>query len=307
MQVFRPFSSYNPIMIKSMTGFGAGIFENQTLLVRAEVKSLNSKTLDLNVRLPRALQDKEFEIRNLAQKYLDRGKVLVNVELEYASKAAVASQLNADLFHYHFGIIQGEAEKLSAGIDASAILQSVLRLPEVLSPNTGRENREQEWSMALKACEEALKSCDEFRMAEGKALAEKVSGYIQSIRQLLADIELLDPERALQVRQRVGEKLSSISSDPGFDVNRFEQEMIFYLEKMDISEEKTRLANHLNHFMDVLENEDHAGRKLGFISQEIGREINTIGSKANHAGIQKLVVLMKDDLEKIKEQCLNFL
>jgi uncharacterized protein (TIGR00255 family) len=294
-------------MIKSMTGFGAATVEDQALLVRAEVKSLNSKTLDLNIRLPRQLQDKEFEIRNLVSKYLERGKVLLNVELEYASKASAASQLNAELLHYHFGNIHVEAEKFPARIDPSAILQSVLRLPEVLAPSNGRENREHEWQITQKACEQALKSCDDFRLTEGKALSEKVVGYISNIRQLLEQIQEMDPERAINVRQRIEEKLGAIKSDTAFDPNRFEQEMIFYLEKMDITEEKIRLANHLDHFLEVLENEENAGRKLGFISQEIGREINTIGSKANHAPIQKLVVLMKDDLEKIKEQGMNFL
>ncbi len=290
-----------------MTGFGSASLEEHSLMARAEVKSLNSKTLDLNVRLPRVLQDKEFEIRNLVQKYLERGKVLVNVELEYASKAASASQLNAELFHYHFENIHLEAGKLPIPIDPSAILQSVLRLPEVLASGTGRENRDHEWAIAMKVCEQALKACDDFRISEGKALSEKVRGYIDSIRQLLDEVEVLDPERARMVRQRIEEKLVSVRTDSAFDPNRFEQEMIYFLEKSDISEEKTRLANHLDYFLHVLEHEDNAGRKLGFISQEIGREINTIGSKANHAPIQKLVVLMKDDLEKIKEQCLNFL
>ncbi len=290
-----------------MTGFGAASLEDENLISRAEVKSLNSKTLDLNVRLPKGLQDKEFEIRNLVQKYLERGKVLVSVELEYASKAAAPSQLNTELFHYHFGNIHLEAGKLPIPVDSSAILQSVLRLPEVLSPGMGRENREQEWEIAMKACEQALKACDDFRISEGKVLAVKVKGYISNIRHLLSEVETLDPQRALMVRQRIEEKLASIQSDSAFDPNRFEQEMIYFLEKSDISEEKVRLANHLDYFLDVLEKEPHAGRKLGFISQEIGREINTIGSKANHAPIQKLVVLMKDDLEKVKEQCLNFL
>jgi len=294
-------------MIKSMTGFGAATVEDQNLSVRAEVKSLNSKALDLNVRLPRQLQDKEFEIRNLVTKYLDRGKVLFNVELEYASKAASASQLNAELLHFHFDAVYAETQKLPVAIDPSQILQSILRMPEVMAVANGRENREHEWLITQKACEQALKACDEFRITEGKALSEKIEGYIANIKKLLEEIIVLDPERAANVRQRIDEKLTAIKTDAAFDPNRFEQEMIFYLEKLDITEEKIRLANHLDHFLQVLQNEENAGRKLGFISQEIGREINTIGSKANHAPIQKLVVLMKDDLEKIKEQGMNFL
>jgi len=294
-------------MIKSMTGFGAATVEDQNLSVRAEVKSLNSKALDLNVRLPRQLQDKEFEIRNLVTKYLDRGKVLFNVELEYASKAASASQLNAELLHFHFDAVYAETQKLPVAIDPSQILQSILRMPEVMAVANGRENREHEWLITQKACEQALKACDEFRITEGKALSEKIEGYIANIKNLLEEIIVLDPERAANVRQRIDEKLTAIKTDAAFDPNRFEQEMIFYLEKLDITEEKIRLANHLDHFLQVLQNEENAGRKLGFISQEIGREINTIGSKANHAPIQKLVVLMKDDLEKIKEQGMNFL
>lgn len=294
-------------MTKSMTGFGAASITDQNLTVRAEVKSLNSKTLDLNVRLPRQLQDKEFELRNMVAKYLERGKVLLNVELEYESKATNAAALNAELMHYHFGNIHAESLKLAVPVDASAILQSVLRLPEVLAPSNGRENREHEWLVAQRACEQALKACDAFRATEGHVLEKKTEGYIANIRTLLDEIVAMDPDRAVGVRQRLEEKLATVKADAGFDPNRLEQEMIFYLEKMDITEEKIRLANHLEHFLEVLHNEANAGRKLGFISQEIGREINTIGSKANHAPIQRLVVLMKDELEKIKEQGLNLL
>lgn len=294
-------------MIKSMTGFGAATIEEQGLSVRAEVKSLNSKTLDLSVRLPRQLQDKEFEIRNMVAKVLERGKVMLNVELEYLSRAANASQLNAELLHYHFSSVLEETRKLPVEIDHSHILQSVLRMPEVMAPSNGRENCDQEWQLVQNACEKALRACEEFRMLEGKNLAAKVLEYIRNIQQLLDDIVRADPERNETVRQRLEEKLSILRGESTFDSNRFEQEMIYYLEKMDISEEKIRLSAHLNHFIEVMEKEENAGRKLGFIAQEIGREINTIGSKANHAGIQKMVVLMKDDLEKIKEQGLNFL
>ena len=294
-------------MTKSMTGFGAAVLEDQNLSVRAEVKSLNSKTLDLSVRLPRQVQDKEFEIRNMVARVLDRGKVQLNVELEHLSKASSASQLNAELLHYHFSAVLEETKKFPVAIDHSHILQSVLRMPEVMSPSNGRESKEQEWQLIQQACEQAIRACDEFRALEGKNLAAKVKEYIQNIRALLDQVLGLDPERNENVRQRLEEKLGAIRGEATFDQNRFEQEMIYYLEKMDISEEKTRLSAHLSHFLEVMDTEDNAGRKLGFIAQEIGREINTIGSKANHAGIQKLVVLMKDDLEKIKEQGLNFL
>jgi len=294
-------------MIKSMTGFGAALEEDHNVSVRAEVKSLNSKTLDLSVRLPRQLQDKEFEIRNMVAKILERGKVLISAELEYQSKAGSASQLNAELLHYHFSTVLEETKKFPVEIDHSHILQSVLRMPEVMSPSSGRENREQEWLLVQQACEKAIHSCNEFRILEGRNLAAKVNEYIENIRSLLFQVIELDPERNDNIRQRLEEKLGSIRNEANFDQNRFEQEMIYYLEKMDISEEKTRLSAHLDHFLEVMEKEENAGRKLGFIAQEIGREINTIGSKANHAGIQKLVVLMKDDLEKIKEQGMNFL
>lgn len=294
-------------MIKSMTGFGAALEEDHNVSVRAEVKSLNSKTLDLSVRLPRQLQDKEFEIRNMVAKILERGKVLISAELEYQSKAGSASQLNAELLHYHFSTVLEETKKFPVEIDHSHILQSVLRMPEVMSPSSGRENREQEWLLVQQACEKAILACNEFRILEGRNLAAKVNEYIENIRSLLFQVIELDPERNDNIRQRLEEKLGSIRNEANFDQNRFEQEMIYYLEKMDISEEKTRLSAHLDHFLEVMEKEENAGRKLGFIAQEIGREINTIGSKANHAGIQKLVVLMKDDLEKIKEQGMNFL
>ena len=305
----RPFrmGTYLCPMTKSMTGFGSAQLEDQNLSVRVEVKSLNSKTLDLSVRLPRQLQDKEFEIRNMVSRVLDRGKVLLNAELEYLSKASAASQLNAELLHYHFAAVLDETRKLPVEIDHSHILQSVLRMPEVMAPSNGRENREQEWLLVQAACEKAIQACDDFRVLEGRNLSLKVEEYLSNIRSLLNQVVLLDPERSENVRMRLEEKLGALRADSAFDQNRFEQEMIYYLEKMDISEEKTRLAAHLDHFLEVMKNEENAGRKLGFIAQEIGREINTIGSKANHAGIQKLVVLMKDDLEKIKEQGLNFL
>ncbi len=290
-----------------MTGFGAAQTEDQHIQVRAEVKALNSKTLDLSVRLPRQMQDKEFEIRNMVSKMLERGKILLNIELEYLSKAGTASQLNADLLHYHFSSVLEETKKLPVQIDHSHILQSILRMPEVMAPSNGRENREQEWLLVQSACEKAIQACDEFRITEGQILAARVAEYISNIGSLLNEVIILDPERSETVRQKLEEKLIAIRNDAGLDENRLAQEMIYYLEKMDISEEKTRLAAHLDHFMEVMRSEENAGRKLGFISQEIGREINTIGSKANHSGIQRLVVLMKDDLEKIKEQGLNFL
>lgn len=293
--------------MKSMTGFGSATVEANGLIARAEVKSLNSKALDLNVRLTKSLMDKEFELRNLVAKYLERGKVLLNIELEYESKSASASNLNAELMHFHFNSVWNEAKTLPVEVDASSVLQSVLRIPEVMSLSNGSANKEAEWQLAQKAAEQALKACDEFRLTEGKVLENKVSEYISNIESLLKSISEMDPERLAGFRSRIEEKLAAIKSDAAFDPNRFEQEMIFYSEKLDITEEKIRLTNHLHHFLEVLHNEPNAGRKLGFISQEIGREINTIGSKANHAPTQKLVVLMKDELEKIKEQGLNFL
>lgn len=294
-------------MMKSMTGFGSATLEANGLIARAEVKSLNSKALDLNVRLPKSLLDKEFELRNLVAKYLERGKVLLNIELEYESKSASASSLNSELMHFHFNTVWNEAKALPVEVDASSVLQSILRIPEVMAISNGSANKEAEWQLAQKAAEQALKACDEFRLTEGNVLENKVSEYISTIEALLKSVSEMDPERMAGVRQRIEEKLSVIKSDAAFDPNRFEQEMIFYSEKLDITEEKTRLSNHLEHFLEVLHKEQNAGRKLGFISQEIGREINTIGSKANHAPTQKLVVLMKDELEKIKEQGLNFL
>ena len=251
--------------------------------------------------------DKEFELRNLVAKYLDRGKVLLNIELEYESKSTAVSNLNAELMHFHFNSVWNEAKTLPVAVDASTVLQSVLRIPEVMSLNNGSANKEAEWQLVQKAAENALKNCDEFRFTEGKVLELKVSEYIANIDHLLTQVSETDPERLAGIRHRIEEKLVAIKSEAGFDPNRFEQEMIFYSEKLDITEEKIRLKNHLHHFLEVLHKENNAGRKLGFISQEIGREINTIGSKANHAPTQKLVVLMKDELEKIKEQGLNFL
>jgi len=291
-------------MIKSMTGFGVAGFENEHMVIQVEVRSLNSKFLDLAVRSPRQFSDKEPEIRNLVQSVLDRGKVSVSIEFVAKGVQNLPVSINEDLFKTYFLEFKRLAE--SVGEVSTDLFKLSLQAPNVMiSVPIDREESE-DWEQVKLVLEEALKKCDNFRKDEGASLFQKLKENIEIIRTGLSKIKADESNRKEKIQTRIRGHFSQWMDENSFDANRFEQELIYYPERLDISEEYQRLLTNCEHFMDEL-NGEASGKKLGFISQEIGREINTIGSKANDAEMQRLVVQMKDELEKIKEQINNVL
>jgi uncharacterized protein (TIGR00255 family) len=290
-------------MIKSMTGFGVAGFENEHMAIQVEVRSLNSKFLDLSVRSPRQFTDKEPEIRNRVQAVLDRGKVSVSIDFVAKGMQSLPVQLNEDLFktyHAAFGKLA-----TSVGETSVDLFKLALHAPNVMvTASMDREDTE-DWGQVKLVLEEALMRCEGFRADEGASLFVKLQENIDTIRKGLTRIKAEEPIRKEKIQSRIRGHFSQWMDENSFDANRFEQELIYYFEKIDITEELVRLETHLDYFMKSMEQEVNQGKKLGFISQEIGREINTIGSKANDAEIQKYVIQMKDELEKIKEQSLN--
>ena len=290
-------------MIHSMTGFGkaSGTFENKN--IRVEIKSLNSKSLDLHVRMPHSYKEKEIDLRKKIGAELDRGKIECNilVESEGSEKTNV---LNKEVVKAYFEEIRGIESEL--GIESNDTLQNILKLPDVFSAPM-EELNEDEWKKIDSLVDIALENLKEFRGEEGKALENEFTQRINGIDKLLADIPAFEEERIVNIKTRIEANIQEFMSSTNVDKNRLEQELIYYIEKIDISEEKQRLAKHLSYFIETLNTPDSNGKKLGFISQEIGREINTLGSKSYHSEMQKCVVQMKDELEKIKEQVLNTL
>lgn len=292
-----------------MTGFGRAKVETDQYVLSVEVKTLNSKSADLSLRVPRKFSDKELEIRNQITQTLDRGKINFNIELESKKQGQTAkAQIDGALAKEYFADLKAITNGVG-NIDDAALFMQALRMQGVVSEEKEKEGEltEEEWKLLQKAITEALVDCKRFRADEGKVLHKTLKEYIDTIADLLEKVKGQDPIRQEAVRARIQSHVGDLSKSESFDQNRFEQEMIYYIEKLDIAEEKVRLANHLDYFIKTMEGEEMPGRKLGFIGQEIGREINTIGSKANDAIIQKLVVEMKDHLEKIKEQSLNVL
>ena len=292
-------------MLKSMTGYGSASFSNEGLSINIEIKTLNSKFLDLNLRLPRSFNEKEIEVRNQVSKKLERGKVSISIDFSNDNETEQKQTYNKELFKKYYT----ELRKLADSVVASDqdLFRLALASPDVIV-NTGDEKiDESEWGKINGLLEEALQNCDDFRAKEGAELQEKFKGYIATIKDGLTAVTDLDPARIERVKSRIKGNLLDYVDEEGLDKNRLEQEIIYYIEKLDITEEKVRLASHLEHFSEVLDADQSLGKKLGFISQEIGREINTIGSKANDADIQRHVVTMKEELEKIKEQVLNVL
>lgn len=287
-----------------MTGFGQASTSFGDVKISAEVKSLNSKFMDLGIRLPRNYSDREIEVRNLVTEKLERGKVSVTIECERIGSVPV-QQYNEELFISHYSALKKLADRVMAPYDN--LFELALNSPDVLENNGRDEIDAEEWRQVVNCIEEAIKKCEDFRQAEGKALQKKLESYCESIESGLAIIETLDPKRVEKIRTRIKGRVEDFFGEEGFDENRLEQEIIFYIEKLDIHEERVRLKTHLDYFQQVLKSNVSNGKKLGFISQEIGREINTIGSKANDAEIQKHVVMMKEELEKIKEQLGNVL
>lgn len=285
-----------------MTGYGKSVATAKGKKIRVEIKSLNSKALDLSVRVAPAYREKEMEIRSMVSKALERGKVELNLTIE-KDEAQAATPINGALMEGYYRQIKTISEERDIPMPAD-LFATLLRMPDVMSRTEAEELDEEEWAVARKAVEEAIGQLVEFRMQEGAALQKKFAEKINNISTLLKSIEPYEQGRTERIRQRLLEALANIP-EAKYDQNRLEQEMIYYIEKLDINEEKQRLANHLKYFMETMDNGHGQGKKLGFIAQEMGREINTLGSKSNHAEMQRIVVRMKDELEQIKEQVLN--
>lgn len=293
-------------MLKSMTGYGLAKGQVDGNNISVEIRTLNSKFLDAQVRIPKNFQDKELDIRNLLSKELVRGKVSINIELVNESAGLSGSVVNKDLFNSYYREFDALADQANA--DKRDLFRLALHSPDVLNgSNMSDEEINQQWMHINSFIADALVKCNDFRIQEGKKLSGELTTYIGSIDNCLAQVKNLDPQRTEVIRERILSHATEINQSDDFDQNRFEQEMIYYIEKLDISEELVRLKTHLDYFLEVMEANVSQGKKLGFVSQEIGREINTIGSKANFAPVQRLVVEMKDDLEKIKEQLLNII
>lgn len=292
-------------MIKSMTGYGRAERHTDQRKITVEIKSLNSKQLDLSARIPSIYREKEYEIRNTVGKALGRGKVDLFVSVENIGGAKTAGgAINKELFKAYYLQLADLQKELGDTNAAEPLITTVLRLPEVMQTESVAIG-DAEWAALAEAVDEAVRHIDAFRLQEGAVLIKDLLKRIDTIEELAAQIVPLEGERIETVRARLTDNLKALQVN--VDSNRFEQEIIYYLEKFDITEEKVRLKQHCDYFRTVAGESEGVGRKLGFIAQEIGREINTTGSKANHAGIQKIVVRMKDELEKIKEQLLNLL
>lgn len=289
-------------MIQSMTGYGKATAQFGEKKINVEIKSLNSKAMDLSTRIAPLYREKEMEIRNLITQTLERGKVDFSLWVE-KDVADTATPINSALVQNYYNQIKSISEtfNIPAPQDWFATL---LRLPDVMTRVDIQELQEEEWVIVRKTIEEALGHLVDFRKQEGMALEKKFNEKLDNIERLLASIEPYEQERVGKIRDRITDALEkTISVD--YDKNRLEQELIYYIEKLDINEEKQRLTNHLKYFRETMAGGHGQGKKLGFIAQEMGREINTTGSKSNHAEMQNIVVQMKDELEQIKEQVLN--
>lgn len=291
-------------MIRSMTGYGKAECELALKKITIEVKSLNSKQLDLNTRTPGVYREKEIEIRREISDKLIRGKVDFSL---YSESLGVESNsaINNPMVKSYFAQLSELSNELGLPVNEH-ILPIIMQLPDVVK-TTRDEPDENEWKIVIATIREALTALDNFRLQEGLSLRKDIITNLNTITTLLEQIAPYELERTAKVKERILDGLKELSSPEGVDHNRLEQEMIFYLEKLDINEEKVRLGHHCSYFIETLELDEPVGKKLGFIAQEIGREINTLGSKANHTEMQKLVIGMKDALEKIKEQLLNAL
>lgn len=291
-------------MIKSMTGYGRVVADIPGKKITVEVKTLNSKQLDLSVRLPGYYREKELEVRNMLSKKLIRGKIDFSMFVEVVSEKTNVS-INELVYTSYYNQLKTVYSNLNIEMP-SDVHSGILRLPDVLS-SVHEELDESEWHSIYQIIEQAIAACNQYREEEGKSLFVDFTGRITDIQNLLEQISPLEKMRIDSIRQRIRTKLDEFIDKDNIDENRFEQELIHFLDKLDINEEMVRLANHCKYFLSTMEDTDGNGKKLGFIGQEIGREINTLGAKANDAAMQKNVVLMKDQLEKIKEQTLNIL
>ena len=286
-------------MIQSMTGFGKATLQLPTKKITIEVKSLNSKGLDLNVRMPSLYREMELGLRNLIASKLERGKIDFSIYIESTAEQT-STRVNVPIVKAYIN----QLREVYADADETELMKMAVRMPDTMKVER-EEIDESEWATIQNVIEEALQNILNFRKDEGESLEKEFQLRIGNIRQFMNEALALDPERVQAIKDRLQTAIAELQVN--VDENRFEQELIFYLEKYDITEEKVRLGNHLSYFLETLNGTEANGRKLGFITQEMGREINTMGSKSNHTEMQKLVVMMKDELEKIKEQVLNVL
>lgn len=291
-------------MIKSMTGYGVATHDGDGSHFSVEIKSLNSKFLELNLRLPKEFSDKELILRNECSKLLERGKVSITISNGIDNPLAKAAKINKVLLQHYYSELKNVADEL--GVPADNLLQTALTLPEVISYSEAVAD-EGEWEVVYDVFLRAVAEFNKFREDEGEVLKQDLSLRVKSIMELQSLVEEKETDRIPLIREKLSNYLDKAVGKENVDQNRFEQELIYYIDKLDITEEKVRLRSHCNYFIKALDAEDANGKKLAFISQEMGREINTLGSKANNAEIQQIVVKMKEDLEKIKEQLLNVL
>lgn len=291
-------------MIKSMTGYGLATKDFANAKYTVEIKSLNSKFLELSLKIPKAFSDKEFVLRNDCSKQIERGKVNISINVEYAETTLKTSTINQALLGHYYQQLKRASEEL--GDNGSNLLQMALSFPEVVQ-YTSDEGTEDEWKAVYETFGDALINFQNFRKDEGNVLKQDLTLRINNIAEGMHSVSEQEPNRIPAIRERLNHFLEEAAGKENVDKNRFEQELIYYIDKLDITEEKIRLKSHLDYFLEALKDKDANGKKLGFISQEIGREINTMGSKANDAKMQQIVVGMKEELEKIKEQLLNVL
>lgn len=291
-------------MIRSMTGFGKTEFEVGTKKITLEIKSLNSKQLDINTRVPSVYREKDLEIRRLISEMLIRGKVDFAIYLDNLGTES-STRINGAIIKDYFRQLKSVYKELGVEVNES-IMQSIMRLPETVKM-VYEELDENEWLVVRENLVKTLDELNRFRDQEGQALKTDIDTNIANILDLLNQVEPFEAQRMENVKSKIRESLDSLQLNGNLDKNRFEQELIYYMEKLDINEEKVRLTNHCSYFTETMNEDEPSGRKLGFIAQEIGREINTLGSKANESNLQRIVVQMKDNLEKIKEQVLNVL
>jgi uncharacterized protein (TIGR00255 family) len=291
-------------MIKSMTGYGKAEFETGNKKITVELKTLNSKQLDINSRIPALYREKDLVIRKELNEKLVRGKMDFSLYLENLGTES-NSAINENIVLAYFRQLSSIQEKLGLPV-SNQIMESIMRLPDTVK-TVYEELDEKEWETIYANIKKVIDRVDEFRTQEGIALEKDIRANVQEIMQLMDQVGPYEKQRLENIKTRITDGLNELKLNGNYDQNRFEQELIYYMEKLDINEEKVRLINHCHYFLETMESNEAAGKKLGFIAQEIGREINTLGSKANESNIQRIVVQMKDSLERIKEQMLNIL
>ncbi|MEA3448513.1 MAG: YicC/YloC family endoribonuclease [Bacteroidota bacterium] len=292
-------------MIHSMTGYHKLSFDYLDKTIQIEIKSLNSKYLDISTRIPAVYKEKEMHILDMIKKHLQRGKIEYSIHIDTHKDAEMAPEINNTVFTSYYRQLERISKNNNIPMDEN-IMQVISKMPDILKQKE-EEISTEEWNTLMSHTEKAIEKMQEYRINEGGSMHDDMLSSINKIKSLIPEIETYEKERMKSTKNRLLTALNNLDSKADYDKNRFEQELIYYLEKLDINEEKVRLTNHCDYFIHTLNNDDMPGKKLGFISQEMGREINTLGSKANEMHIQKMVVEMKEELEKIKEMILNVL